>query len=173
MKNEKKQHRIILLVLSLTILLTLIFIFGNSMASPKSSGAVSQRVNEIIEAAVETITGKENTSLEKFLVAYSRKIAHVVEFAMLGIQIMLWLHFARLRSGAHLLSGALLGFFVAAIDEGIQIFSGRGDLVSDIWIDVSGYITAYGLGMLILYLFSWRKRKEHTNHKKRKDAEES
>ena len=67
------------------------------------------------------------------------------------------MHFAEKTKFSHLLSGALLSFTVASMDEGIQIVSGRGDQVSDIFIDVSGYLSAYLVGALILYVFCWRK----------------
>jgi len=76
------------------------------------------------------------------------------------LQIVLLMHFANQRSFSSLLAGALLSFAFAATDEGIQIFTGRGDQVSDIFIDAVGYLSAYFLTMLVLYLACWRKSRK-------------
>ena len=153
--------RPICIVLLLCILLTLGFIFGNSMASREVSGAASDKVNEIVSSVIETVMGTDDTAAESFFVTYSRKIAHVIEFALLGMEIFLLIYLLRLTGFAAYLSGFLLAFPVAAIDEGIQILSDRGALVSDIFIDVSGYIGAYLICAFLLFLFVWRKRKKN------------
>ncbi len=160
MKNERKRRLACLLLLVL-IFLTLAFIFGNSIASREASGAASDTVNDWIGTFMVFLTGREDTALENFLVTYSRKIAHFLEFATLGTEVLLLLYFARMTDRAHVLSGALFAFFVASADEGIQILSGRGAMVSDVWLDVSGYISAYALGMLVLYLI--KRKKGRTN----------
>ena len=76
------------------------------------------------------------------------------------------IYFLRLSGVSVHLSGLLLSFLVASVDEGIQIVSGRGDLVSDIFIDASGYIGAYLVCALVFFLFSWRKKR-----KKRRTAD--
>ncbi len=151
--------RPICIVLLLCVLLTLCFIFGNSMASREKSGTASDKVNDIVSDVIEGVTGKEDTSLEDFFVTYSRKIAHVTEFALLGLEVFLLIYFLRLSGFAVYFSGALLSFLIASIDEGIQIFSDRGDQVSDIFIDVLGYIGAYLICALVFLLFVWRKKR--------------
>lgn len=159
-------RRPICIVLLLCVLLTLCFIFGNSMASREASGAASDKINDIVSGVIESVTGKEDTAVESFFVTYSRKIAHVIEFALLGFEIFLLIYFLRLSGVSVHLSGLLLSFLVASVDEGIQIVSGRGDLVSDIFIDASGYIGAYLVCALVFFLFSWRKKR-----KKRRTAD--
>ncbi len=154
-------------LLLLAILLTLVFIFGNSLASPEQSGATSDKVNDIISDTTEIITGKPNSELENFLTTYSRKIAHVVEFALLGLEVILLLHLSQHRRASHLLAGAFFAFVIASTDELIQSFTERGDMVSDVWIDVSGYIAAYCVTMLFLWLFAWRKRPKPASLKER------
>ena len=73
------------------------------------------------------------------------------------------LHFSDHRNFFHLMSGALLSFAVASADEGIQMLTGRGDQVADVLIDVCGYLSAYLLGVLILYFVFWRSRREETS----------
>lgn len=159
MQKERKR-RLVCLLLLVSIFLTLAFIFGNSIASREASGAASDTVNDWIGTVIAFLTGREDTALEAFLVTYSRKIAHFLEFALLGTEVLLLLYFSKRTDRAHGLLGALFAFFVASTDEGIQILSGRGAMVSDVWLDALGYISAYALGMLVLYLVR-RKRKKY------------
>ena len=156
MKNGYAINQTMCLLLLIAIILTLAFIFGNSIVSMEESEQISNHFNESIGNVITALTGKEETALENFLIQYSRKIAHFVEFACLGIEVILLLHFAFRRNLPYLLLGATLSFTVASFDEGIQVLTGRGDQVSDIFIDVSGYMSAYLLGMTVLYLCAWR-----------------
>ena len=156
MKKGCAVNRKMCLILLIAIILTLAFIFGNSIVSKKESEQISNHFNESISNVITALTGKEETAFGSFLMHYSRKIAHFVEFACLGTEVVLLLHFASRRNLPYLLLGATLSFTVASFDEGIQVLTGRGDQVSDIFIDVSGYMSAYLFGMTILYLCAWR-----------------
>ena len=57
-----------------------------------------------------------------------------------------------LQCGRNLLDFPLIGMLCAVTDETIQIFSGRGSLVSDVWIDTAGFSTGFFLTVL-LFLF--------------------
>ena len=46
----------------------------------------------------------------------------------------------------------IVSLHCAVTDETIQIFSGRGSLVSDVWIDTAGFSTGFFLTVL-LFLF--------------------
>ena len=158
MKSRFDKHQFACVILLATVLLTLIFIFGNSLVSREQSQGISDKVNESVGAVIESVTGKEDSSFENFFTKYHRKIAHFIEFAALGAQIALLLHVAKKRRFSPLLSGALASFLFASVDEGIQMFTERGDAVKDIFIDAFGYMSAYFLVILILYFFSWRRR---------------
>ena len=69
-------------------------------------------------------------------------------------------HFAKKNRFSELLSGALLSFVVASLDEGIQMLTGRGDQVSDVFIDVGGYMCTYLICALVLYVGFWRREKK-------------
>ena len=152
------KRKVACLVLLVTIFLTLLFIFGNSIVPRNESEDLSNKVNETVGEVITAVTGKEDSSLEDFFTNYHRKIAHFLEFAFLGFQVVLLLHFASRCHFPSLLSGALLSFAVASFDEGIQVLTGRGDQVTDIFIDVCGYLSAYLIGALVLYLVFWRRR---------------
>lgn len=160
MNEISRKRRVACLILLSTILLTLLFIFGNSLASQEESKELSDQVNESIGEIITVITGKEESSLEDFFTKYHRKIAHFVEFAFLGLQVVLLLHFAKKNRFPDLLSGALLSFIVASLDEGIQMFTGRGDQVADVFIDALGYLCAYLIGALLLYCIFWRRERK-------------
>ena len=44
----------------------------------------------------------------------------------------------------------IMAYFHIFLDETLQIFTGRGTLVSDIWIDLIGVVIGIGLGKAIL-----------------------
>lgn len=80
-----------------------------------------------------------------------RKLAHFCEYAALGALSGATFAFAQNHSASRLLNHALLGLLAAVIDESIQVLSGRGPLVTDIWIDAAGYWVG-----LLAALLLWR-----------------
>ena len=44
----------------------------------------------------------------------------------------------------------IMAYFHIFLDETLQIFTGRGTLVSDIWIDLIGVVVGIGIGKVIL-----------------------
>lgn len=87
-----------------------------------------------------------------------RKLAHVTEYA--GAGLLLGLYFLprvnedgsikeKLKSAA-VPFGA--GLFIGFIDESVQMFSGRGALVSDVWIDFAGICIGVILSIIILLI---------------------
>ena len=87
-----------------------------------------------------------------------RKAAHFSEYGLLGVEFSLLLGLQHdkngknLQHGRNLLDFPLIGMLCAVTDETIQIFSGRGSLVSDVWIDAVGFSTGFFLTVL-LFLF--------------------
>lgn len=87
-----------------------------------------------------------------------RKLAHITEYA--GAGLLLGLYFLprvnedgsikeKLKSAA-VPFGA--GLFIGFIDESVQMFSGRGALVSDVWVDFSGISIGVILSVIILLI---------------------
>lgn len=91
------------------------FIFYNSLESKAESGA---RSGAVVEAIKPVLDPKGKIS-EEIFEHYVRKAAHMTEFGTLGM----------------LMFGVL---FVAALDEFVQSFTGRGSLVSDVLVDFAG-----------------------------------
>jgi VanZ family protein len=89
-----------------------------------------------------------------------RKMAHFVEFCALGVVSVLLVNFCTHNFRTSVYPLALLGFFVPFVDETIQIFSGRGPAIRDVWIDIGGYALGCILSFLSLYLLTRLAKKE-------------
>jgi len=135
------KHKRILIVL---LILTLCFIWGNSMMPASISGAISERIKDIINILLGGFERGETLSGDGVL----RKIAHASEFGVLGIELTL---IYRNAIKEKLTAIAFYGLAVAVIDETIQLFSeGRAGLVKDVWIDFTGF--TFGVLLMIFVI---------------------
>lgn len=131
-----KWSKTVRILLLLFIVATLLFIFVQSMLTPEKSSEESGAVGEIIEEIIPP-----DTKPGAFIQINLRKIAHFVEFALLGAEISLYIIlFSRKRTWAFLSFPVAL--ITAFFDETIQIFSGRGPAIVDVWIDFAGFASA-------------------------------
>lgn len=74
-----------------------------------------------------------------------RKIAHAVEFGVLAVIIFIaWKKPIR---------SFYAGFTLAFLDESLQVITGRGALITDIWIDLIGV----GIGTLVGHFIAQNK----------------
>lgn len=160
MRNTVKQILCLMLVG-----VTLLFIFYNSAQKVPDSKRASASVGTAITAVVTDDGEKEPSPAFAFLLNYLRKAAHAVEFFALGAELSALLIVLRtekvtLQSVWNTLSAVLL---FAVIDESIQIFSGRGPRVQDVWIDFAGGAAAVAL-VLCIYgiVHACRGRKQKT-----------
>ena len=120
----------------IVIILLVAFIWGNSCLGREESAKESGYVYEhIVKPVQEAIFKKEILSHEAL-----RKCAHAFEFMCLGIAVMLFFRKYWLSWG--------LCILVAAADETIQIFTGRGSAVRDVMIDSAGAL----FGVLAVYI---------------------
>lgn len=131
------------------VLLTLAFIWGQSCLPTAASRKESLGILELLQPYLELIFGKGNVTHY-----FIRKLAHFIEFFLLGCFLsalfpLTW----KMRipaMGLALLAGLL--------DETIQIFSGRGDQISDVWLDFSGAAAGILLSTLLFLLLRRRRR---------------
>lgn len=134
----QKKKKIMTCMLSLCLVFTLYFIFGNSMDSREVSAEKSGLVQEVVNMAIEAL-GSEEAFTEHAI----RKMAHFLEFFALGIELtamcMIWKQ--------PLVWAAFSGLLAALTDETIQIFSKRGSSAADVWLDFSGVV----VGLLLLW----------------------
>ena len=121
--------------------LTLAFIWGNSLVPGDISGEISGGVFEMVAGLFAVFGDKGQLVL--------RKLAHLTEYTALGFFLTgLW---RNLKRRERLTPPLLFGLAAACLDETIQIFSpGRGSSLMDVWIDFSG--------VCIGFLLSWGLR---------------
>ena len=123
----------------------LIFIWGQSML-PRS---VSNAQSGFLALRLAEWLGRD----QSYVIHVLRKLAHFVEYDALGFMLT-WLFGQRKR---YLPLCLAVGFAVAFLDETIQIFSGRGPAIADVWLDLSGVVFGTAVGALLHWL---RKRKK-------------
>ncbi len=147
---RKKALAILHWCLIAAMLLTLVFIFTNSL-KPKSesleqSGAFSDFVATIFPP---------DTEFGAFVKEYIRKIAHFTEYGLLGIELAVYISIYASKKLKGALLSLPLSLSVAFFDESLQYISDRGPAVSDIWIDVGGFaffgLIAYGVMALVFF----------------------
>lgn len=141
MIESSKALRILSFVFLASMLLTVAFIFVNSMLPPEISSEQSDIIGDIIAEIIPP-----ETNAGSFIQQYLRKIAHFTEYGLLGVETMLFIftaHFllGKLKRSLVITLGALLPVFVGFADETIQLFSDRGPSILDVWIDIGGYYT--------------------------------
>lgn len=141
-------------ILILLILLTVTFIWGNSLGSASQSHSESKKALEYVKPVLEPIVGT-GTITNSVL----RKIAHFVEFGVLGCEFAA-LHIVRTQGGflaprrvslQGVANCLFAGLSVAVIDETIQIFSKRGSQVQDVLLDFGGVCA----GLAFVLLINW------------------
>ena len=152
-------------VLGILIALTLAFIWSNSM----QSGAPDDQPGGMSGSLKAWLEQLLHTEISEFLL---RKAAHFSEYGLLGVEFSLLLGLQHdkngknFQHGRNLLDFPLIGMLCAVTDETIQIFSGRGSLVSDVWIDTAGFSTGFFLTVLLFLFINHCKKSRVTGNRK-------
>lgn len=155
-------NKISKVILIIFILCTLAFIWGNSLQDASSSLAASERVLEFLKPMLELFLGVGNVTI-----GFVRKLAHFVEFGLLGCELAM-LSLLYKRHGRKDFSICLAcGLAVGAVDEIIQIFTGRGAQVKDVLLDFFGAFCGTAIVFAIWHISCKIKkdRKEKDNSK--------
>jgi len=143
--NRESKVRIILVWITVALILaTLLFIWGNSCQPKQVSAKTSQSVYEKVEPVLSATFGKGVITHEIF-----RKIAHSVEFMLLGVELVLFTCLVYGTPYKYTFQIIAFGFAVAGLDESIQIISRRGPRITDVLIDGAGLIFAIALIYLL------------------------
>ena len=141
MSGKRKLTAGILLVL---LVCNLCFIWGNSLVSRAESHNLSVGVLGFLPPFWQALGLSEEE-----MVHLLRKAAHFTEFACLGglsTGLLTLFRKPRVSPVLHLLAG---GFLVAAIDETLQIFTGRGSQLQDVWLDFAGFATGLAVVLIV------------------------
>ena len=135
LKYKPIVEKAVLIILLVSVLITIIFIFSNSLKSPEESTADSDLVGDIIATIIPP-----ETDLGKLVLEYIRKIAHFSEYGLLGIEIALIIALYLKRWWRFALISLPSAITLAVIDESLQYISKRGPEISDVWIDFGGFV---------------------------------
>lgn len=135
-------------VLTILLLLNLCFIWTQSLLPGELSSGESGTLFRLLEPLLTVLWGGGNVS-EWML----RKTAHFTEFGVLGcLAVCRGLAAGRHISRQFLLRCIFFCWFVAFIDETLQIFSGRGSCIPDVWLDLSGAVCGILVSFFAVYI---------------------
>ena len=141
------------------ILLTVAFIFTQSLLPSEVSSSESEGVKGFLSTIFPP-----DTPLGEFISQNVRKIAHFVEFGILGAELTLFAIFFTANERKYLPLSQLVSFFVAFFDETLQIFSGRGPMISDVWLDFCGSL-CFSVSVYLVCLSVRRIKKRKAGQK--------
>ena len=148
---SEKKRRVLSVVLICLCIVTVAFIWGNSMLGSKASSNVSNSVLGALDPIIRRFGIVSRNDL------WLRKLAHFTEFAALGAE-LLFLAAVRRRLGLQAASNcAFAALLVALTDETIQLISGRNSQVLDVLLDFSGALTGILIAWLICRLIKKRR----------------
>ncbi len=136
------------------IVVTTLFIWSRSLQSGSLSLEQSDSVNQLLV----TLFGER--IVDSWMYVYIRKVAHLVEFGVLGAE---WGVARRWLDARRRWVAFVAGPFVAVCDELLQHLSaGRSPQVTDVVIDCVGYAVGLLLAAGIACLIARRKRRTNT-----------
>ena len=145
-------------VLILLIVLTLCFIWGNSLQSRETSGDISNSLLEIVNRFLGCV------GLELKDDHLLRKFAHFFEFAALGLELYLFAMLRQMKQTKSFTYILTLGvcLAVALTDETIQYFVGRACRGTDVMLDFCGSL--FGVFVLRFLINFFPKLKNKLNY---------
>jgi len=154
-KIHMKCKKRVVAALPAVVIMIIIFLFSAQHAeqSSESSDYIAEKLCEIREVIIETCTTKEAEPVSKEhmkdLTFIIRKLAHTMEYAVLGISLC-YFFYQMIQKRWHLFLFTLVtGFLYACSDEWHQSFvPGRSCEFRDVLIDTNGVF----LGIIIFYL---------------------
>ena len=127
--------RHLLYLFAILSLLTIAFIWGNSLKSIPESSAQSSVVADKVQSVVDPQQKIERPTFHNYI----RKFAHVIEFFALGLFIGGFSICLGYELKKRLISlPMLIVLLIAVADEWIQSYTGRGSEVTDVLIDFAG-----------------------------------
>ncbi|MBQ7386600.1 MAG: VanZ family protein [Clostridia bacterium] len=152
--GEKKQN-VLQYVLIALIAVTVLSFFIHSLMPREISAEESDGVASILSTVIPP-----DTPVGAFIVNNIRKIAHFCEYGLLGIELAIYgALFVESKKRAALMS-LVFAHATAFIDESLQIISGRGPSITDVWLDLFGYVVLYLLTCAAIFAIRKLRSKE-------------
>ena len=152
-----KWNKWIRYLLVLSCVLTIVFIFSNSLQDATTSSSTSESVGDVVEDAVNNVVsgGTINRGDEGFIEIPDqiiRNLAHIGEFVLLGFVMTLAFRSYGWRLG-QVYFPALVSTSVATTDELIQLFvPGRSYEYLDLLLDYGGIAVGLALAVVLGYV---------------------
>lgn len=163
-------------VLVVFILLTVGFIFGNSLMNVEKSSSASKAAANAVQHIVEPQkvdsvkpAGKPTRYPKiNYFIKNIRSAAHVIEFFVLGLEmaLLLTVHAKPNFKSVYLLFSTTV--VIAVVDESLQFLNDRGPEVEDILKDTAGASVAIASVLLIygiVFLVRQRYKKQRIPRK--------
>ena len=151
-----KRRRAALILMAL-IICTIAFIWSNSLQNPDESMRRSDVAEKVIRPIVLALPVKQWHS-EDMVTFITRKLGHFTEYFLLGAELMLLALLLRPAFRLRFIWLLLFAGAIAAMDESLQLTSGRGAAVSDVLLDIFGALA--GLMMMALAAGLYAKGKQ-------------
>ena len=134
-KKSKDRKRLIIIL----IVITLVFIWGNSMIPGSLSSEMTEWLKDTLGKIFPFVKGGGEESGSHIL----RKAMHFTAYAILGMEITCLKNCSRKLDNCKVL---LMGILAAMIDETIQLFTPeRAGMLQDVWLDTAGFVTGFVL----------------------------
>lgn len=149
--SEIKNFPLLAKILLLTSVMTVLSFFIQSTLPPSISSAESDAVSGFLASIIP-----QDTEIGRFIIKNIRKIGHFCEYGLLGAELgaFVMLFLEQKKRPVMLAKASFLALTVALIDETIQIFSGRGPSVIDVWLDLFGFLTVGGVVCLTILVIT-------------------
>ena len=154
-----KTRKVLVWIVSVLIIITIAFIWLNSVKTKSESSASSEKVYTTVKEVVDAVFGEDVVPVSHDGI---RKFAHSIEFFALVVEFCVLYILIKRESYKSYLVIMPFGLYVAVIDEGIQILSERGPVVRDIFIDYCGYFVALAVFFVVFVI---RKAVKKTKNK--------
>lgn len=149
------KQKIIRFILLFFILLTLAFIFVQSILPPEIANEESDIASDIITEVVGEDNAVSDAATDNI-----DKIAHFTEFGLLGFFVTLYVLCFAKRMILSLSLNVAFAMVIAVIDETVQIFSGRTPDGQDVLADVIGFLFISILTCILVFVTWVAKRKK-------------
>ena len=152
-----KRRRAALILMAL-IACTIAFIWSNSLQNPDESMRRSDVAEKVIRPIVLALPVKQWHS-EDMVTFITRKLGHFTEYFLLGAELMLLALLLRPAFCLRFIWLLLFAGAIAAMDESLQLTSGRGAAVSDVLLDIFGALSGLMMTALAAGLYAKGKQK--------------
>lgn len=139
MKSLDKKQYIGVILMAATIL----FLWGNSLLPTPVSAEVSSGLSRWLEAVFGP------SAFIRFVAGNIRKIAHFTLYGILGVETVLTTRLARGLTARRVVQLLYFALTIAFVDESLQVLSGRGPMIQDVWLDLSGFTLLGGITLLL------------------------